>query len=234
MNIKQVLLKHRLRTRAAAALLASCFLGTGAAQAAVLNVENASFEIALLAKGGFTSVAPSGWVAFGIPSTIGVFAPFDSQLPPVVAGVQVGYINPSSNGGGIQQTLSDTLESGSNYLLQAHFAYRKDCPALCGTPAFALELLAGDAVLATFIGTNSTFDNQTFKIAALSFDTPEGSPLVGQALTIRIRGEGVGSGQFDFDNVTLTKNVSAVPLPLPAVLLGSALAGLVAVRRRVV
>ena len=139
--------------------------------------------------------------------------------------------NPFDNGGGVQQNLRDTLASGRHYLLQADFAYRKDC---CGAPAFALELLAGDTVRATFSGTHNEFDNLSFKTASLSFDTPVGSALIGQALGIRIRDDRAGGGQFDFDNVRLTETINAVPLPLPVVLLGSALAGMFAVRRRVV
>ena len=76
--------------------------------------------------------------------------------------------------------------------------------------------------------------NLSFKTASLSFDTLAGSALIGQALGIRIGDDRAGGGQFDFDNVRLTETISAVPLPLPVVLLGSALAGMFAVRRRVV
>ncbi len=231
MNTKQALLNSRLRTRAGATLLALGLLGAGAAQAGSISVVNASFEEPALGDSGFTTAVPPGWLVFSTSSSIGVFNPTTGQLSTPSDGVQVGYINPLSSGGGIQQVLGGTLAGGSHYLLQADFAYRKDC---CGTPAFALELLAGDTVLATFVGTNSAFDSVSFKTAALDFDAPTGSALVGQALGIRIRGEGVGGGQFDFDNVRLTESVSAVPLPLPVALLGSALAGLVAVRRRVV
>ena len=61
--------------------------------------------------------------------------------------------------------------------------------------------------------------------------------MIGQALGIRIRDDRAGGGQFDFDNVRLTETISAVQcsaVPLPVVLLGSALAGMFAVRRRVV
>ena len=56
--------------------------------------------------------------------------------------------------------------------------------------------------------------------------------MIGHALGIRIRDDRAGGGQFDFDNVRLTETISAVPLPV--LLLGSALAGMFAVRRRVV
>ncbi len=224
----------RLRTHAGAVLLALGLTAAGAAQAASLSITNASFELPSLANGGFTGAVPPGWQAFqaSLSVTSGVFNPTDSQLPTVPDGLQVGFINPSASGPGIQQTLSDTLEGGGHYLLQADFAYRKDC---CSKPAFALELLAGDTVLATFIGTQNDFDNVSFKTAALSFETPLGSALIGQALGIRISaGPGLSLAQIAFDNVRLTENISAIPLPLPAVLMGSALVGLMAVRRRTV
>ena len=147
MDNQQDLLSNRLRAYAGAVLAALCVLAVGAAQAGSLSVVNASFELPALGDGGFTTVTPPGWVAFSTSSSIGVFNPTSGQLATPSDGVQVAYINPFANGGGIQQILSDTLASGGHYLLQADFAYRKDC---CGAPAFALELLAGDTVLATF------------------------------------------------------------------------------------
>lgn len=232
MATHQVSRSNRLRTHAGAVLLALSLTAAGAAQAASLNITNASFELPSVGPGAFTNAVPSGWQEVAGASASGVFNPGATSLPSVPDGLQVGYINPGAFGGGIQQTLSDTLKSGGQYLLQADFAYRKDC---CSKPAFALELLAGDTVLATFTGNQNDFDNVNFKTAALSFETPVGSALIGQALGIRISSAGLaGGGQFDFDNVRLTENISAIPLPLPAVLLGSALVGLIAVRRRTV
>jgi hypothetical protein len=139
--------------------------------------------------------------------------------------------NGSVTADGIEQTLVDTLASGTHYTLQTDFAYRKDC---CSTPDFALELLAGNTVLATFVGTSANFDNTSYKTATLTFDAAADNAHLGQALGIRLRSNTSQQGdtQFTFDNVRLDATISSVPLPAPALLFGSALGGLSLLRRR--
>jgi hypothetical protein len=236
MNTKFRILTSRLPSGAVAtfsALLVAGTLGAGEAQAASIAVSNANFEEPGLVTGGFTLVSPPGWSDFlsAAGGLRGVFNPFNSQLTTPTNGSQVGFISINAGAGvGIQQTLVDTLALGS-YTLQADFAYRKDC---CRTPDFALELLAGGNVLATFTGTSAAFDNLNFKTATVNFEATPGSANLGQALGIRIRSAGftVQGIQFNFDNVRLNVTPAPVPLPLPALLLGSALTGLGAFRRR--
>ncbi len=210
---------------AGAAAITLSLLGGTAAQADSVAIVNPGFEANVLADGGFTLAAPTGWTVANPGSSFGTFNPTTFQLVAPPEGTQVAYLNGLS---AIQQTLGSSVAAGE-YVLSADFAYRKDC---CTPGAFTLTLLAGSTVLGSFTGGPlDGFSNAAFKTAFVNVLVADNSPLIGEALGIRIAGE--GGAQVDFDNVALDFTPAApVPLPASGLLLAPALLGLARLTRR--
>lgn len=211
---------------AGAAAIALSLLGGTAAQADSVAIVNPGFEANVLGDGGFTvNVPPTGWAVFNTGSSLGTFNPTTSQLVAPPEGTQVAYLNGFA---AIEQTLGSSVAAGE-YVLSADFAYRKDC---CTPGPFTLTLLAGSSVLGSFTGgLLDGFSNTAFKTAFVNVTVADNSPLIGEALGIRIAGQ--GGSQVDIDNVSLTYTAPApVPLPASGLLLAPALLGLARLTRR--
>ncbi|MFM6061995.1 MAG: PEP-CTERM exosortase interaction domain protein, partial [Microcystis panniformis] len=194
----------------------------GQVRAASIFIANHSFENPIAPQKGTTGfytinsspVVIGGWLnerATGAQQ--GVLDPTKSQnltkldrfynLQPVPDGVQVAY----SNGGTISQTLSETLRANKQYTLGVYVGRRK----VQGFPGYNIELLAGNTVLASNNSINPTAG--TFAHVTVNYSSGNSSPLIGQALTIRLTSLG---NQTNFDNITL----DASTIPEPSAMLG--------------
>lgn len=210
-----------------ARLLAALTLAAlgAAAGAAPVPVTNFSFESPPQADGGFTVGSATGWTTFG---TSGVFNPTVFQLPQgPTDGDQVGYSN--QNGLAFTQDVAAVVIADMVYTLMVDIQSRSDgFPNQSATielrDALTSTVLASASIGAVAPGTNATL--------TASFTALAGDPGLGNALRIALSAGGV---QSDFDNVRLDASPAAagnVPEPATLLLVGSALAGLGALRRR--
>jgi len=218
------------------------------AEAATISIVNGDFETGGLAdnsNSAFPGVIPTGWSA--VPgagpsgSFFGYYNPINdaggyvsgvSGNPGVtgtMAGPNVFYFGSSTNGQGIQQTLSATFLANTDYTLTVARGTRNGDY----NNTLRMMLLAGSTVLTSRdvapepVGSRGTFldYSTTYSYSASNVG------LVGQALTIRfleIDNPGNPQAEVDIDNVRL----SSVPEPSSASLLLAGIGGLVALRWR--
>ncbi len=204
------------------------------AVAAPVTVINASFESQVIADGTFaTSSAPMGWAVFGNLNlnnrTVGVLNPNSTTLYSGGAtdGNNVGVIfllddfgNQSTfagSEGGMQQTLTDTLQSWTRYTLTidvGNIANEVNFPhnqfAFGGFPGYRIDLLAGSNVIASDNNTLLPAEGM-FSTSTIEFTT-DNSVAPGQQLGIRLVNLNQAIGiEVNFDNVRL--DATAVPEP---------------------
>jgi hypothetical protein len=177
-------------SHAVAASVALALITSASASAQSIEILNPSFELPAMSPGGFTSTAPDGWRHGGV-GTIGVFYPTVASWGYTAShGNQVGY----TNGGIIEQTLSETLRVGVPYTLLVDVVHR---PSFFQT--YRIELLAGDTVIAVDDGQLSP-PRASHLTSAIGYQAAPGDPLLGQQLKIRLS----GPSQANFDDVRIT------------------------------
>ena len=218
------------------------------AEAATISIVNGDFETGGLAdnsNSAFPGVIPTGWSA--VPgagpsgSFFGYYNPINDAggyvsgvsgspgITGTMAGPNVFYFGSSTNGQGIQQTLSATFLANTDYTLTVARGTRNSI----FNNSLRMQLLAGSTILTTRdvapepVGSRGTFldYSTTYSYSASNVG------LVGQALTIRfleIDNPGNPQAEVDIDNVRL----SSVPEPSSASLLLAGIGGLVALRWR--
>jgi hypothetical protein len=193
--------------------LACVVLGTSAGWAAIITINNPSFENDTLGDGGFTdnSFNANSWLGtsaggfyFGAlnPNSTDYSAAGGNSLPgPGTQGANVAYINNSH----IWQVLGDTLVANSTYVLTGAIGHRQGLGY--GTPS--AQLIAGTTVLGTVNISDPGANN--FAQWSLTYTSPSSGTLIGQTLEVLLA-NGSSSGQVNFDNIGLT--VTAVPEPV--------------------
>ena len=205
------------------AIASSCLMivPQGQVRAASVTILNHSFEAPIAPQqpdGYFTDnnspVVIGNWVSANDPGAQqGVLDPTKSEnltnnglyygLQPVPDGDQVAY----SNGGIIAQQLSAVLQPNTQYTLSAYIGRRK----VIDFAGNSIELLAGSTVLAASPSVTPLAGE--FELVTVNYASGSSDPLIGQALTIRLKSLGI---QTNFDNITL----DASPIPEPSAILG--------------
>jgi hypothetical protein len=219
------------------------FLGTvclAVASGATITVQNASFETAntldLTCTGqdcAFNIGEVPGW---GTPVNGGSWRPgnsgtFFSFLPD---GQTTAYLN----SGVLQQTVSETVQSGLTYILQVEIGNRQDFEA-----SGVISLKIGDTLIA---GTGSTAAEGGWSTYTAIYTALAGD--VGKSISIELGTVAVtGFGQANFDNVRLSSEIllsgdpespvlppmpNAVPEPGTVSLIGFGVAAVLWKRRR--
>jgi hypothetical protein len=169
------------------AVVGACASG---ALAQGIAIANPSFELPAMSPGGFTSTAPAGWSSGG-GGTIGVFYPTVASWGYTAPhGNQLGY----TNSGVLQQTLTEAVRPGVEYVLMVDVIHR---PSFFQT--YKIELLAGDTIVGVDNGSLRPPRGGSM-VSAIAFTARAGDPLIGQPLTIRLS----GPSQANFDNVRMT------------------------------
>ena len=151
-------------------------------------------------------------------------------------GNQWGYVNTATTGALVQQTAT-VVAPGQVYTLSAAVGRRTDNPASTN----AIEIWVGGAVANGSVVGGTLVASQPmaqvtgiFVQGSTSWSAPEGSPLIGQPISVRLVSSSTG-GQINWDNVSLTA-VRGVPTlsEWSMILLSLMLAGaaIVAIRTR--
>lgn len=216
----------------------------GTTSAASITIVNSDFETGGFATDRFSNspgVVPSGWSAVGAMAGdyFGYYNPgFDypgtwggSSVIANMAGPNVFYFGSLTHGQGIQQTLSSTFATDTNYTLTVAVGGRFE--AIAYMAALDLRLMAGSTVLASRTVRN-TENAGTFIDFALDYTySPSHAFLTGQQITIQlVENNSEFSGEMEVDNIRL-ESLAAIPEPASAALVAAASLVLVAgVRRR--
>jgi hypothetical protein len=217
-------------TRFPAVALAAALFGN-ALRADPIPVVNPSFEQPGANPGQFVggiSSGPPGWDVYNtIPANtfryFGVVNPAGSQLyvDPVPHGQTIGVVFLLNTTGiaeaGLQQTLTTTLQTNSQYSLRVdvgNMAFDPNPPFnefnFTGFPGYRVDLLAGNAVIASDNNTLLPGEGR-FLTSTVTFQTGATHALAGQNLGIRLvnlNGPGI---EVNFDNVRF--DVTPVPEP---------------------
>lgn len=173
-------------------------------------IKNGGFESPAHGPGGFGSTIDD-WTP--VVAGGGTFHPTISSWGYVAPeGNQVGFMN----GGTYQQTIAGLfLTEGVTYTLSVDVVRR---PAPWGNDAYAIDLLAGDAVIA-FDHATLKPDPGQFLTSIIEYTPMAGDPNLGKPISVRLG----GPSQVNFDRACLT-------IPGPATLTALAI-GLLAWRR---
>lgn len=198
-----------------AGLAAALLAGAGPAGAVPVTIINPGFEAQPQVPNSFGTGNPTGWIVTGSGGgwwniTSNVF--WNSAAP---EGNQVGFVarnDPTPGPASMSQVLAATLLPDTAYTLTGSVGH----PLGFGTTpnpdtVYTVELLAGNALLASLTGTGPEGAFTTFQLA---FDST-GSALVGQALQIRLSSS---QPQTAFDNIRLDV-AGGVPEPSTLLLL---------------
>ena len=180
------------------ALLLSIALCSATTSAAVVNINNASFENDSLIAGSWTNYVINGWTISG-GGGAGTFNPIGSLPQGTYYGSNVAW----SNGSSISQTLTATLAANTVYTLSVDLLNRSQIQNQSSTLAF----YAGNNLLASTVIRGGA--PSTAVLQSLTFSTGISNSFVGQNLKVLLV---AGGAQSDWDNVQLTA-VAAVPEP---------------------
>lgn len=210
---------------AAAAALA---LSTSAV-AQPITVNNFSFENPVTAPATFTggtAFGPTGWSVYNAGETndfryFGVWNPATttSYLDPIHgANVGVAFLMNDFNiaEAGLQQTLTATLQAGTQYTLRVeigNFAPQPGPFDFAGFPGYRVDLMAGTTVLASDPNTLAPGEGRLLT-STVEYAAFAGNPNLGQSLRIRLVNLNGPGTEVNFDNVRL----DAAPVPEPATL----------------
>ena len=237
----------------------ACCAGIGAANAALVSIQNPSFEADFAGPASFPVLIPQGWslhdpnsIVDQTQDAVGVVNPTDSTF--FESGVPDGnnaalIFLAGDRGGGevsLEQTLSVTLQPNTRYRLTVgvgNIASGFGAPPfdqffdLDGFPGYRIQLRAGDTVIAE--DNNSlagSLEEGTFGTSEITVTIGATHADLGEALSIRLTNlNQLGTQdepgiEVDFDHVQL--DATAVPEPgVMAGWTGLALAGWVLLRR---
>lgn len=231
----------------AAILAALAFPLSQQAEAQSLTIVNPGFESNIVADGAFyVATPPTGWSNYGSINqtnrSTGALNPTGTQLYPGGApeGDNVGIVflldGPSTEGG-LQQTLTATLQPLTQYTLTLQVGNIGNDPNpphsgfnFSGFPGYRVDLLAGGVVLAT--DNNSlagSIPEGEFRLSTVQFTTTESHPELDEFLQIRLVNlDGPSGIEVNFDDLELL----AVPVPEPSSALLIALASGALLSRR--
>ena len=194
---------------------------------AAVPLVNPSFELTDVASGGWSPTVP-GWTPAG-PGNKGVYESLSQIVPADLS--QVLFIETS---GSMTQTLTGVpLEGNHRYFLLVDVADR-DSTSFAG---YTVELLAGGQVVARdnnslLVPQFSGQPGQFLATSVIDVFVPDGHPLVGQDLGIRLSALTLGAHAY-FDNVRLFSVLVPEPSAMALALLGFVgLAGCAWRRRR--
>jgi hypothetical protein len=192
---------------------------------ASLLVTNPSFEDPAIPAGTFlTTAPPAGWSNYGYIESfagrdVGVLHPATTSLytDPAPSGNNVAVVFLLTGGpteSGLQQTLTDALQTGMSYTLNVHVGNIAPDGGpfnFAGFPGYRVDLMAGGQILAS--DNNSLLPGEgRFLESTVSFTTGATHPLVGQLLGIRLVSlDGPTGIEVNFDNVRLEAQAVAVP-----------------------
>lgn len=196
--------------RMAACALAAFVASAGGAQAAVVALNNASFEADPLADGGYEAGSIRGWNTIG---NAGWQNPSAASFSSVPSGANTGWIGSLKNhysAGSMSQTFADSVAANTKYSLSVDVGRRFDVPLA----PFLVEILAGDDVVASGGFSEADIDAGGFRNLSLSYEST--SALSGPLrFRFRVTDETSVYTQVNFDNVALdvTQISSAVPEP---------------------
>jgi hypothetical protein len=130
------------------------------------------------------------------------------------AGENAGWtISSQSTDIGLSQILADTLESQTEYVLDAQIGNPFFNQNSDDTANYRLELLAGGVLLDSVTGTSPA--SGQWENHGLSFDSGRSPAQLGELLEIRLisvrytEGGGQGRSEVDFDEITLTSRSTA-------------------------
>lgn len=219
-----------MKIPATAALFSLFVFDSASLQAALLTVQNHSFENPATGNGTFVTSdtsAPTGWSIYGTTMLgnrfYGVLNPAGTTLytEPAPDDDNVGVVflfTPGAGEGGLEQALNDNLELNTEYTLTVDVGNIANDPNpphssfnFSGFPGYRIELLAGGNVIAADNNSLSIAEG-AFETSSVQFTTGDSHANAGQPLSIRLinlNGSGI---EVNFDNVLL----DAVAIPEPS------------------
>ena len=171
-----------------------------------ITVQNFSFETSLPpiynvpGVGTWNNGPIPGWTITG--GVAGSWQPGPTAFSSVPDGSMVAF----SNGGSISQVLSSSLAANTLYTLSVGVGNRLDAVVNNLATTYIIQLFAGNTLLNSTTGSNTTIPLGTFFDA--SFNYVSGVTLPAGDLSIVLNSVGA---QTDFDNVRLV----AAPVPEP-------------------
>lgn len=186
--------------------------------AAVIPINNHSFENPILPDGQYTINQMPGWI--GLDSWFHVANPANdwfagtsagSSLPNPIDGFNIAGINTGTR---IYQDLAAVLEGDATYTLTMLTGHRIGVPF--GSPT--VSLIAGGQVLAQAIPIAPV--ESRFSMFQLTYSSPHSGPMIGQSLRIEIQSSGE-SAQPWIDDLNL------VVVPEPSTITLGILGGIV-------
>ncbi|MFK7909009.1 MAG: PEP-CTERM sorting domain-containing protein [Akkermansiaceae bacterium] len=218
----------KLKLTKACILLTISFAMTMGAEAALVTINNSSFESPVTPAGTFNgeqATAPVGWTVYNSGATnneryFGVWNPSTTSSfvggAPDGQNVGVVFLENSINlaEAGLVQVISTPLENSKQYTLTVDVG--NFAPSVgnsfdfTGFPGYRVELLAGSTLIASDNNTLTPAEG-IFETSVVSFTTEASHANAGEALSIRLvnlNGPGI---EVNFDNVRL--DVSPVPEP---------------------
>lgn len=240
-------------------------LSTSPAWAQSLTIINPGFEDDVIPAGAFTVQVPTGWSIYdpsGIinqtDNAVGLIRPlpgvefFPGGTPEGNQAALVYLAGAQNGAAGLQQTLADTLQPWTTYVLTVqigNIASGTSLPGssdgggqfynLDGFPGYRVELLAGGIVLAADDNSLDGFIPEgEWRLSTVAFTTGESHPQLGQFLGIRlINLDHAGTPEIpnievDFDQVALVASAVPEPATWTLCLLGAGGLGLRRWRRR--
>jgi len=227
-NMKRI----KLRLIQVALLSTISFAQPMAAEAALMTINNPSFESPVTAPATFRgsqSAGPTGWTVYNSGATnnqrfFGVWNPSTTNSfvngAPDGANVGVVFLENTTNlaEAGLRQTLTSTLQLSMQYTLTVevgNFSPADPGPFnFTGFPGYRVELFAGSTLIASDPNTLSPGEG-VFATSVVSFATGSSHANAGQAMSIRLVNLNGPGTEVNFDNVRL--DASPVPEPSTAV-----------------
>lgn len=211
------------------------------AMAAPVIILNASFESQVLAEDAFTNNVLTDWsdTPACTPNCFGAYNPgvgnasFPSGVVP--NGNNTAYMV-SPGGVPLTQTLGATLQANTIYTLRVAVGNPLDRPNV-GSFGFQLGLVGSAQNVIDFTDLLSNVTDGGFVEYSASTFVSNGNPDIGSTMVLRLIGTnnaGPGTPYVAFDNVRLDAEAvtAAAPEPVTLAMVGVALLGLGATRRK--
>ncbi|MBY0113004.1 MAG: hypothetical protein K2Y21_09295 [Phycisphaerales bacterium] len=172
-------------------------LGASATTALGANIPmfNSSFELPVMAPGGFTIAVPPGWVSLSPAVTMGVWNPqtWNAYTPDKYVGAQIGYINE----GKLEKRMPSVIKGNSTWALRWKVGRR---PGFNG--GLTIKFYAGDILMGQQMDTLASLPpDGTFAERSIEFSVPADSPAIGLPVLFTLE-KTIGS-QANFDDFRL-------------------------------